>query len=128
MSVPLIHEDDAKRLDLPGRYLSWVCSPEVLNAKYGSVCVTRVKPGETVRPAHSHPNGEEVIYVISGAGRVMVDGEVDALRPGTLVLFRQGSIHQVQNNGTEELKLICFFSPPSDLSTYKFFEDVKFPD
>ncbi len=33
-------------------------------------------PGQAVRPAHSHPNGEEVIYIISGSGRVMVGGEV----------------------------------------------------
>ena len=34
-----------------------------------------IEPGETVRPAHSHPNGEEVIYIVRGNGRVMVEGE-----------------------------------------------------
>jgi len=26
------------------------------------------------------------------------------------------------------MKVICFFSPPADLSTYKFYEDVEFPE
>jgi oxalate decarboxylase/phosphoglucose isomerase-like protein (cupin superfamily) len=49
------------------------------------------------------------------------------VREGTTVLFTQGAIHMLQNTGTDEMKVICFFAPPSDLSTYKFFEDVEFP-
>jgi hypothetical protein len=33
----------------------------------------------------------------------------------------------VQNDGSEEMKAICFYAPASDLSTYKFFEGVEFP-
>jgi hypothetical protein len=33
----------------------------------------------------------------------------------------------LQNSGSEEMKVICFFAPASDLSTYRFFEDVEFP-
>jgi uncharacterized cupin superfamily protein len=127
MSVPLIHEDEAPELELPGRYLRWLVTAERLGARHASVCVIRVPPGQAVRPAHSHPNGEEVIHIIHGSGRVMVDGEVDAVRAGTTVLFPQGSVHMLQNTGSDEMKVICFFAPPSDLSTYKFFKDVEFP-
>ncbi len=44
-----------------------------------------------------------------------------------MVLFPQGKVHMLQNSGTEEMKVICFFAPPSDLGTYKFFKDVDFP-
>ena len=80
-----------------------------------------------MRPAHSHPNGEELIYIIRGSGRVMVDGEVEAVKEGSVVLYPQGSVHMLQNNGSEEMKAICFFAPASDLATYRFFEDVEFP-
>jgi len=33
----------------------------------------------------------------------------------------------LQNTSGEEMKVACFFAPASDLSTYKFFEDVEFP-
>ena len=68
MTVPAIHEDDAEELGLPGRRMRWLVSKDAVNAKNCSTCVIRVSPGEKVTPAHSHPNGEEVIYIIKGRG------------------------------------------------------------
>jgi quercetin dioxygenase-like cupin family protein len=128
MSVPLIHEEDVKGLDLPGRNLRWLVTPESLNAKHMSVCLIRVPPGETVHPAHSHPHGEEAIHIIEGSGRVLVEGEVDLVKPGSTVLFPQGAVHMLQNTGATVMKVICFFAPATDLDNYKFYEDVEFPD
>jgi quercetin dioxygenase-like cupin family protein len=130
MSVPILHEDAAEPLDLPGRQLRWLVSdkPNTIAAKYCSACVIRVPPGEKVRPAHSHPNGEEVIFVISGSGRVMVSGEVQLVAPGTTVLFPQGAVHMLHNTGDAEMKVICFFAPPTGLENYRMHEDVDFPD
>jgi len=127
MSVLLVHEHDVQELELPGRHLRWLVTSERLKAKCSSACVIRVAPGQTVKPAHSHPNGEEIIYIIRGSGRVFVDGEVATVREGTTVLFPQGSVHMLQNSGPEEMKVICFFAPPSDLSTYKYFDSMEFP-
>jgi uncharacterized cupin superfamily protein len=127
MKVPLVHENDVPEVALPGRYLRWLVNAEALGAKHLSVCVIRVLPGEKVRPAHAHPNGEELIYIIRGSGRVLVDGVVDAVKEGSAVLFPQGSVHMLHNNGDEEMKVICFFAPPSNLSTYQFFDEVDFP-
>jgi quercetin dioxygenase-like cupin family protein len=124
----VVHEDDVEALDLPGRRLSWLITAERVNAEHCSMCMIRVAPGETVRPAHSHPNGEEVIYILSGSGRVMIDGNVEHVAAGSAVLFPQGKIHMLQNSGTEEMKVVCFFAPPSSLETYKFFDDIEFPE
>ncbi len=128
MTVPLVRENDVEELDLPGRRLRWLVSHESLDATHLSMCVIRVAPGEKVRPAHSHPNGEEVIYIISGSGRVMVDGAVDQVEAGTAVLFPQGKVHMLHNTGTGEMKVVCFFAPPTNLENYRFFEDVDFPE
>jgi uncharacterized cupin superfamily protein len=128
MSVPIVHEGDIEEVALPGRYMRWLVNAERLGAKYLSVCVIRVASGEKVRPAHAHPNGEELIYIIRGSGRVLIDGAVEAVKEGAAVLFPQGSVHMLQNTGGEEMKVICFFAPPSNLSTYKFFDDVDFPE
>ena len=130
MSVPILHEDDVEPLDLPGRQLRWLVSdkPHTIASKYCSACVIRVPPGEKVRPAHSHPNGEEVIFVISGSGRVMVAGEVQAVAPGTTVLFPQGAVHMLHNTGHEEMKVVCFFAPPTGLENYRMHEEVDFPN
>ena len=128
MSVPAIHESDAEALDLTGRQLRWVVSGDTLRASHCSACVIRIAPGEKVRPAHSHPNGEEVIYVIHGSGRVLVSGEVQAVREGTTVLFPQGAVHMLHNTGPEEMKVVCFFSPPTSLDDYQLHEGVDFPE
>jgi quercetin dioxygenase-like cupin family protein len=127
MSVPTLHEDDVEGLDLPGRTLRWLVNAELLGAKHLSACVINVAPGETVRPAHSHPNGEEVIYIVAGSGRAMIEGEVSAVREGSVVLFPQGKVHMLQNNGQTEMKVVCFFAPATNLDNYRFFENVEFP-
>ena len=128
MSVPLVHETDIEELDLPGRRMRWLISEDGIPADHCSFCVIRVAPGEKVRPAHSHPHGEEVIYIVSGSGRVLVNGEVAPVSQGSAVLFPQGHIHMLHNTGDVEMKVACFFAPPTNLRNYRMHEDVDFPD
>jgi quercetin dioxygenase-like cupin family protein len=128
MSVRINHEDDVEELNLPGRRLRWLVNSDLLSSQYMSICMIRVAPGEKVRPAHSHPKGEEAIHIIAGSGRVMVNGEVSPVQAGSTILFPQGEVHMLQNTGQEEMKVICFFAPGTDLDNYKFYEGVDFPD
>jgi len=128
MSVPVVHETDVPELNLPGRQLRWVVSPDALPAESCSACVIRVAPGDKVRPAHSHPQGEEVIYIVRGEGRVLVAGEVSPVRAGSFVLFPRGAVHMLHNTGAEEMKVVCFFAPATNLGNYRMFEGVDFPD
>jgi len=128
MPVPALHEDDVEALGLPGRQLSWLVAPGAVSADHCSACMIRVAPGDKVWPAHSHPNGEEVIYIIQGSGRVLVNGEVAPVRAGTTVLFPRGAVHMLHNTGSEQMKVVCFFAPPTNLENYKMHEGVDFPD
>lgn len=128
MSVPVLHESDVEELDLPGRRFRWLVADDRIKSQYCSACVIRVAPGDRVRPAHSHPLGEEVIYILSGYGRVLVDGEVAPVRTGSTVLFPQGAVHMLHNTSSEEMKVVCFFAPPTSLDNYKLHEGVDFPD
>lgn len=127
MKLPIIDETSIEALKLPGRDLRWVITKDNVNAQHCSMCVIEVAPGETVRPAHSHPNGEEVIYIVQGNGRVMIDGVVEPVKQGTAILFPQGRIHMLQNSGTVQMKVACFFAPGANLDNYKFFDDIEFP-
>jgi quercetin dioxygenase-like cupin family protein len=128
MKLPIVDENSIEPIDLPGRQLRWIVTKQNTNAQHCTMCVIQVQPGQTVRPAHSHPNGEEVIYIVQGSGRVMIEGVVEPVHEGCAVLFPQGSIHMLQNTGDTVMKVACFFAPPSDLSTYRFFDDVSFPE
>jgi len=128
MPVPTLHEDDAEALGLPGRQLRWLVAPGAIQADNCSACVIRVAPGDKVRPAHSHPQGEEVIYIIHGSGRVLVAGEVAPVRTGSVVLFPRGAVHMLHNTGSDEMKVACFFAPATSLENYQMHEGVDFPE
>jgi quercetin dioxygenase-like cupin family protein len=128
MAVKVIDETEVEELDLPGRALRWVVTGKNTGSRYCTMAVIRIAPGQKVRPAHSHPNGEEVIYILSGHGRVLVNGEVALVKTGSAVLFPQGEIHMLQNLSDVEMKVACFFAPPAGLENYKFFDDIDFPD
>ncbi|QHN04212.1 cupin domain-containing protein [Granulicella sp. WH15] len=128
MALPIVDETSIEALDLPGRMLRWVVTAETTNAQHCSMCVIEVQPGQTVKPAHSHPNGEEVIYLLSGSGRVWIEGEIGSVKQGCAILFPQGKIHMLQNTGNEVMKVACFFAPATNLANYRFFEDIEFPE
>ncbi len=125
--MEIIHESDAEEIKFPGRYMRWLISPKKSKTENFSVCIIRVPANQTVHPAHSHPHGEEVIYIIKGKGRVMVNDEVNEVKEGMAVFFPPGSVHMLQNTEKKELKVICFFSPPSDVTKYRYFKEVSFP-
>lgn len=61
----LVREKDVEELSLPGRLMRWLFPPKKKKAKNISACVIKVPSGQTVHPAHSHPNEEELIYLIA---------------------------------------------------------------
>jgi mannose-6-phosphate isomerase-like protein (cupin superfamily) len=128
MTLPIVDENSIEAIPLRGRQLRWILTKENTQAQHCSMCVIKMQPGETARPAHSHPNGEEVIYIVQGSGKIMIDGVVEPVKEGCTILIPQGKIHMLRNSGDTEMKAACFFAPASDLSTYRAYEDVQFPE
>lgn len=123
----VFHEDEAEEKDLPGRRLRWLVRPDTTGTEHCAVNMVRLAKGAIVTPAHSHQKSEEVIYVIRGEGEVLLDGKVYPLREGSVAVFPKQSIHMLRNTGTSEMKVICFFAPPTDTTEYTFHESIKFP-
>jgi mannose-6-phosphate isomerase-like protein (cupin superfamily) len=65
---------------------------------------------------------------VRGTGKVMIEGVVEPVKQGSAVLFPQGKVHMLRNTGAEEMKVVCFFAPATNLDNYKFFDDVQFPE
>jgi quercetin dioxygenase-like cupin family protein len=128
MTLPIVDENSIAALDLPGRKLRWLMTGNNVDARHCSMAMILVAPGETVRPAHSHPNGEEIIYIVHGSGKVMIEGVVEPVKEGSAVLFPQGKVHMLRNTGAEEMKVVCFFAPATNLDNYRFFDDITFPE
>lgn len=127
----IIHETDVKEKLLPGRYIRWLVdstSSEGLNSDFLSSCIVRIMPRESVKPAHSHPDGEEAMYIVSGSGQAYMDGDIIPIKEGSLVLAEKNCVHMLRNTGAVELKVFCVYAPPADLATYKFHPEREFPN
>lgn len=126
--MKIVNESEVEEQRIPGRFIRWIADEKTLQPEFLSSCVIRVLPGETVQPAHSHPEGEELIYIVAGDGEAWVEGEIRSMEPGTAVLFERGQVHMIRNVGDVEMKVACFFAPPTGLANYKMYEGVEFTE
>jgi mannose-6-phosphate isomerase-like protein (cupin superfamily) len=112
---------------IPGsRSIRVVLDPRLGSYDRATVTVVTIEPGGTTG-LHQHTS-DEVIYVVSGRGRVtLVDGDVKVERDveeGFVVVARAGVRHETRNTGGEPLRLYCVFIPPLPVEGY-FAEALK---
>ena len=74
---------------------------------------------EGVSPARRNSVGEEVLYVVSGAGACYIDGYIYSLAPGTAVYVPPGSVSQIENlddrgRGVSDLEIVSVCCPEDD--------------
>lgn len=93
------------------RFAEWYqeISEEMLDDRQSSlkkpfeVAVSKVPPGKSPWPFHSHRNAWEYYIILSGQGIMRDDsGEVE-LGPGDHILEPPGVAHQLTNTGDEDL-------------------------
>jgi len=66
---------------------------------------------EQATERHYHRATEEIYFVLKGQGKMEVDGETSYMKPGDSVLIPAGAWHQLENNGTSELRILCCCAP-----------------
>lgn len=74
--------------------------------------ICRVPPGKAACPFHSHSAQWEFYHVISGRGQVRDARGLTAVEPGDVFLFKPGEVHQILNDGTEDLVLYIVADNP----------------
>lgn len=91
--------------------IKWTSKPGVTDAERFSVGVVLLEPGKG-HDIHTHPDSEEVLYVVSGEGDQTVAGETREVGQGDTVHIPAGVEHGTQNTGWEPLKFLAIYSPP----------------
>ena len=56
---------------------------------------------------HTHETSSEIIYILSGMGKVLYDGGSERVTPGQCHYCPKGHSHSLINEGAEDL---CFFA------------------
>lgn len=62
-------------------------------------------------PAHSHDHYEETVYGIDGVLTWTVDGKPINVGPGQALCIPRGAVHRFDNNGAEDVKVLCVVTP-----------------
>ena len=61
-------------------------------------------PGSSIGE-HPHAGDDEIYFVISGTGIMVVDDEEQRIGPGSVVLTLSGSSHGLRNDAEEDLRI-----------------------
>lgn len=75
-----------------------------------SLAEARVQPGKSTAP-HYHPRTEEIYYILTGTGRITIDGQSRDVGPGDAIAIPAGAIHTIAATGDEVLKFLCCCAP-----------------
>lgn len=113
-----IHENDVVAKKLEGREHKMVIHPTTMNAQ--NMCAgVAFFPVNGKAPPHVHKNEEEILYVLSGKGRMYFDGVSEALVPGTFMYAPRGVEHRIEPTSSGGLKVFYVFSPPVIQGSYE---------
>lgn len=63
-------------------------------------------PGATIG-LHVHETSSEVIYILSGRGKVLYEGEYEPLAPGSCHYCPKGKGHSLINDGEDDLEFLA---------------------
>lgn len=77
-------------------------SAKMYNDEQMRIITCKLHPGSSIG-LHSHDNGDDINFIISGSGTAVCDGTEEPLTPGVCHICRQGSAHSIANTGDEDL-------------------------
>lgn len=75
------------------------------------VVLMSIAPSEDIGE-ETHPDNDQVLLLVSGRGKAVLEHDESDYAAGDLVLVPAGTLHNFINTGTEPLKIITTYSPP----------------
>ena len=88
---------------------------EPVNSKMGSRFLlfrtSRINPGGRDE-YHAHPNSEQIIYVLRGKGKMLINKKTYYVSKDMLVFIPPGVWHHIENDSKAPLHFIIVWAPP----------------
>ncbi len=106
---PLSRRDDGEIVDTIWGRLAWKVGAEYMPGAESTFGTCRIEPGQR-NPLHSHPNCEEILYVLSGQCEHKLGDEHINMGPGDAIRIPRGVEHWAKCIGEEPLQALIFFS------------------
>ena len=94
-----------------------VLAPRNSGAERQSLAEATLPPGAQTE-AHSHPNTEELYYLLQGEALMAIEQEKRCVGTGDAIVIPAGKRHQIRNIGATDLVFLCCCVPAySDTDT-----------
>jgi oxalate decarboxylase/phosphoglucose isomerase-like protein (cupin superfamily) len=108
--------------------IKWFVTPFAIQGASSSLGEVIVNPGKG-HARHNHPDAEEILYVIAGEAKQMVDdGEPFAIKEGDAVHIPKGVWHSTYNTSWRPLRLIVTYTPGGEEKALEAAPDYRLHD
>ncbi len=91
--------------------LCWLVGAEQMPGAEQTFGVVSIYPGYR-NPLHSHPNCEELLYVVSGECEHKLGEDTLQLKPGSVIRIPRGVEHWARCTSSEPMVAVISFSSP----------------
>lgn len=101
---------EALKEEYRGRTNYWLVRREIAETQGLQLCRAVLPPGEG-HPFHTHPELEEIIYVLEGEVEQWVEEAFRRLLPGEVAHIPRGRVHATFNAGPGDAVILAILSP-----------------
>jgi quercetin dioxygenase-like cupin family protein len=102
--------NEAQRGELPWCKVEWMSNRELVGAEQILLVRATFEPRQKHR-FHTHPQREEVIYVLEGQAEQWVGTDKQVLRAGEMAHIPKNTPHATRNAGAGRLVFLAILSP-----------------
>jgi mannose-6-phosphate isomerase-like protein (cupin superfamily) len=109
VNVAVQHVNQVPEVKSDWGTLRWLMNSQIEHDSAQTFGVVEIYPGQH-NPLHSHPNCEEILYVLSGSCEHVIGNKRVTLHPGDLIRVPVGVPHQAFVTGKEPLRAVISYS------------------
>jgi len=80
-------------------------------ADRSTVITFSIPPGK--RLGRHTDTAEETQFILAGSGEILLDAGAQPIRAGDVIVLTEGTMHDLRNSGSEDLRVIGFFAAPT---------------
>lgn len=102
-------EAEAERIEEPWGSLNWLANDALGNSANLTLGRVIIKKGHS-SPRHSHPNCDEVLYLLKGKLKHIVGNQTFVVEPGDTTVAPANTAHITLNIGDEDADFILAYS------------------
>lgn len=83
----------------------------LVTGEHMQVVVMTIPPDGEIG-AETHPDTDQVLFIVDGTAEAVLDGETTPMEAGHLVFVRAGTHHNIVNTADVPLRIATAYAPP----------------